>query len=393
MSRYWDRDVIVIGGGAAGVAAAGMLQACGLSVRLVEKADRAGASWWTRYDGLRLNTVRWLSDLPIHRMPPQYGRWPHREDWAAYIERCAACITDIVFGVTAQRVEKQPSGWLVHTDAGAMSAHFVVVATGHDRVPEMPDWPRRQRNSGTLIHSSQFRRPRDFRGRKVLVVGTGNSGIEIATLLAGEPTTRVSISIRSTPLLFKREILGIPVTVLAEVGRFLPDAALDVVGRAAHRWMWRDLKPYGLGEPAKGLSRMRHTYYSPPLDSGFASAVRDGAIQPCPAVAGFDGTNVIFETGTTGAFDVVIAATGFRPGLEQLVGHLGVLDKTGEPIINAGAQHPNAPGLFFAGFRFGLFALLPYLEGDAKAIANAISGRTPTGWTLQRALKYGPLAP
>lgn len=389
----WDRDVIVIGGGAAGVAAAGTLQACGLSVRLLEKADRAGASWWTRYDGLRLNTVRWLSDLPIHRMPPQYGRWPHRQEWAGYIERYAAGLTDIVFGTAAQRIERHAPGWLVHTDAGTMSARFVVVATGHDRVPELPDWPGRQSYSGTLIHSSQFRRPRDFRGRKILVVGTGNSGIEIATLLAGEPATQVSISVRSTPLLFKREIGGIPVTVLAEVGRFLPDAVLDVVGRAAHRLMWRDLKPYGLDEPAKGLSTMRHTYYSPPLDSGFAAAVCHGAIQLCPAVSEFDGGDVVFDTGTTCAFDVVVAATGFRPGLEPLVGDLDVLTDDGEPAVNAGAQHPDAPGLFFAGFRFGLFALLPYLEGDAKAIATAISGRQSAGWSLRRILKVGPLAP
>ena len=67
------------------------------------------------------------------------------------------------------------------------------------------------------------------------MVGTGNPGVEIATMLAGEPSTQVSISIRSTPLLLKQEIGGIPITVLAEVGRFLPDPVLDFVGRIAHR--------------------------------------------------------------------------------------------------------------------------------------------------------------
>lgn len=385
--------MIVIGAGGAGVAAARMLDECGLSVRLLDKADRAGASWWQRYDGLRLNTVRWLSDLPFDRMPASYGRWPHRQDWAAYIERHAALIRDSVFGVTAQRLVKASSGWLVHTDTGTMSARFVVVATGHDRVPQMPEWPGHEHYSSTLIHSSQFRRPRDFRGRKVLVVGTGNSGVEIATLLAGEPCTRVSMSMRSIPLLSRREIGGIPITVLAEFGRLLPDAVLDFVGRTAHRWMWRDLAPYGLSQTSKRLSAMRHTYYSPPLDSGFAAAVRRGAIQLRPAVSAFHHSMVVFESGESDVFDAVIAATGFRPGLEHLVGHLGVLDDKGEPIVNAGAQHPDAPGLFFAGFRFGLFALLPYLEGDAKAIASAISPRTPRLWTIGRPLKFGPLAP
>ena len=217
--------------------------------------------------------------------------------------------------------------------------------------------------------------------------------VEIATLLADEPSTQVSLSVRSPPLLLKREIGGIPVTVLAEIGRFLPDAVLDFVGLSAHRWMWQNLAPYGLGDTAKRLSTMRHTYYSPPLDSGFAAAVQRGAIHLRSAIAGFDGAAVIFETGGSDAFDVVIAATGFRPGLEHLVGHLGVLDDYGEPAVTAGAQHPAAAGLFFAGFRFGLFALLPYLEGDARAIALAVSGHAPRLWTLRRILKLPLLAP
>jgi len=393
MIMKFERDVIVVGAGAAGVAVARMLETCGLSVRVLDRADRAGASWWARYDGLRLNTVRWLSDLPFERMPAQYGRWPGRQDWAAYIERYAASITDTVFGVTVQRLQKVPSGWQVHTDVGTMSARFVVVATGHDRVPQIPQWPGRQSYSGTLVHSSQFRRAQEFRGRRVLVVGTGNSGVEIATLLAREPSTHVSISIRSTPLLLKREICGIPITALAEIGRFLPDIVLDFVGRTAHRRMWRDLAPYGLGNPAKRLSAMRHTYYSPPLDSGFAAAVRSGAIRLRPAVSSFDAHKVVFDRGSSDTFDVVIAATGFRPGLEDLVGHLAVLDDDGEPAVNAGAQHPNAPGVFFAGFRFGLFALLPYLEGDAKQIAEAICRHPVTARTFRRPLKLEPGAP
>ena len=244
--EYWD--VIVIGAGAAGVAVARVLENSGLSVRLLEKAERAGASWWMRYDGLRLNTTRWLSDLPLTRMPARYGRWPHRQDWAAYIEDYAATLGDTAFGVTAQRLNKKSAGWLVQTDIGAMSARFVVVATGHDRVPQIPKWSGVQSYSGTLIHSSQYGRAQDFRGQKILVVGTGNSGVEIATLLADEPSTQVSLSVRSPPLLLKREIGGIPVTVLAEIGRFLPDAVLDFVGLV--KWQGMQFAP---GDPAGGL--------------------------------------------------------------------------------------------------------------------------------------------
>ena len=86
------------------------------------------------------------------------------------------------------------------------------------------------------------------------------------------------------------------------------------------------------------------------------------------AVERFDGPSALLEGGERREPDAVIAATGFRPGLEQLVGHLGVLDEEGEPVLDARA----ADGLFFAGFRFGLLALLPYIEGDARRIARAV---------------------
>lgn len=197
---------------------------------------------------------------------------------------------------------------------------------------------------------------------------------------------------RTVPLLLRREFGPVPITVLAEIGRLLPDRVIDGAGRAAHRLLWSRLAPYGLHKTRKRLSAMRHTYYSPPLDNGFAAAVERGAIEVLPAVTGFDDGTVLLEGSAPRGFDVVIAATGFRPGLDTLVGHLGVL-RDDEPRTNGGEQCPEAPGLFFAGFRFGLFALLPYLERDARAITEAITGRGPTDGALRRPLKMGALAP
>lgn len=388
-----DCDAIIIGAGASGLAIARTLEASGLSVYVLEQATRVGASWWDRYEGLRLNTVRWLSDLPFSRMSAHAGRWPTREEWATYLERYGADLEHVVLGVKAHRLEKRSDGWHVETSAGSFTAQFVVVATGHDRVPHIPDWPGKERFTGRLLHSSEFQRPEDLSGNEVLVVGTGNSGVEIATLLASAKHMKVSISMRTPPLLLKREIGGIPITLLAELGRVLPDAILDWFGRNLHQWLWSDLASYGLANPAKRLSAMRHTYYSPPLDSGFAAALRRGAIEVTGEVARFEGASVILQGGASRNPDVVIAATGFRPGLEELVGHLGVLDERGEPKVTAGEQIPEAAGLFFAGFRFGLFALLPYLEGDAQSIANAISKHGSRGWSLRRPLKLTPLTP
>ncbi len=387
------RDAVVIGAGAAGLAVARSLEDAGMRVCVLERSHRVAASWWQRYEGLRLNTVRWLSDLPFARMAAQFGRWPDREQWASYLGRYAAQLREVVLGTTVLRVEQTRGGWCVHTATGAWNAPYVIVATGHDRVPVIPQWHGVEAFTGQFIHSAQFRTVEELKGKSVLVVGTGNSGIEIATLLSADDSIRTSISVRTVPLMLKRELGPVPVTLLAELGRLLPDRLIDWCGRAVHRRLWSDLAPFGLGETSKRLSMMRHTYYSPPLDNGFAAAVQRGDIEIVPAVTGFDGESVFLDGGERRAYDVVIAATGFRPGLEDMVGDLGVVDEKGEPKVAGGEQLPGAPGLFFAGFRFGLFALLPYLEGDARAITRAISGKTPTADPIRRPLKTGALAP
>ena len=387
------RDAVIIGAGAAGLAVARSLESAGMRVCVLERSHRVAASWWQRYEGLRLNTVRWLSDLPFARMGAQFGRWPDREQWACYLDRYAAQLREVVLGTSVVRVEQTCAGWCVHTATATWHAPYVIVATGHDRVPVIPKWHGVEEFHGQLIHSAQFRTVEELRGKSVLVVGTGNSGIEIATLLSAEDSIRTSISVRSVPLMLKRELGPVPITVLAELGRLLPDRLIDWCGRTLHRRLWSDLAPFGLAETSKRLSMMRHTYYSPPLDNGFAAAVQSGDIEIVPAVTGFGGESVLLDGGARRRYDVVIAATGFRPGLEDTVGEHAVLDENGEPKVAGGAQLPEAPGLFFAGFRFGLFALLPYIEGDARAITRAISGTTPTSDRIRRPLKTGTLAP
>lgn len=242
--RQRDVDVLVIGAGAGGLAAARALEHGGLSVCVIEQGERAGESWWHRYEGLRLNTTRWLSDLPLRRMPSRHGRWPARERWASYLEAYAQALTDVRFGVSAGRLEPIDTGWRVETDSGPMYSRYAVIATGHDRDPVIPEWPGADSFSGRLMHSSEFRRSEDVEG-DVLVVGTGNSGAEIAAILAADSSKRVLISVRTPPLILKRDIYGVPVTLLGELGRIAPDSWIDWAGRGIHRLLWATSRRMG----------------------------------------------------------------------------------------------------------------------------------------------------
>src|SRR3990170_6187077 len=176
---------LVIGAGPAGLGAAALIERRGVPALVLERGERVGTSWRGRYEGLRLNTPRIMSTPPVHRMPRRLGRYPTREDFVAYLEDYVERTgLTVRYGVEATRVDPADGGWRVETSDGAIDADNVVVATGYDRVPCIPDWPGRDGFTGELLHASEFRSPKPYRGRDVLVVACGNTGSELATLLS-----------------------------------------------------------------------------------------------------------------------------------------------------------------------------------------------------------------
>jgi putative flavoprotein involved in K+ transport len=371
MSGELTVEAMVLGAGAAGLGAAAALSRVGVRPLVLER-DVPGASWRSRYDGLRLNTWRLMSGLPGRRPPRALGRWPDRDGWADYLALYAERERlDVRTGVEVSRVDRDADGRLtVTTSDAAVTTRVVVVATGRDRVPVIPDWSGRGSFDGRLLHSSEFRNPEPFRDQRVLVVGTGNSACEIAHLLSHR-AAKVWVSVRTPPLILRREYLHVPLTALALAGPLVPDRIVDRVGWLLQRLTFGDLSGYGLPRSPRGLSRMRRKPWSPPVDSGFVDDVKRGTVEVVAAVEAFEHAAVVLADGRRVEPDAVVAATGYRPCLEPLVGHLGVLGKDGEPAVCGGETSPQAPGLFFAGFTFGLAALLPYIQRDARAIARA----------------------
>lgn len=198
-------EAIVLGAGAAGLGAAATLAGADIETVVLERADRVGASWRTRYDGLRLNTTGWMSAQPGFRAGRRrYGEFPSRDEWVGYLEDYAAHHRiDIRFGTHAHRVSSADGGWCVETDSGTLSARFVVIATGFEHDPDLPDWPGRDGFTGELIHSSAYRSPEPYRGRDVLVVGPGTTGTEVASYLAKGGAGRVRVACR-TPRTWSR---------------------------------------------------------------------------------------------------------------------------------------------------------------------------------------------
>jgi putative flavoprotein involved in K+ transport len=378
----WQADVVVIGAGSAGLGTAAELGRRGIRALVLERSSAVGASWRGRYEGLRLNNDRWTARLPGARIPPRAGRWPAREEFIAYLDRYAESNRlDIRLGVEVERIDRDVEGWRLQTPDGPLRSPFVVVATGHDRCRYLPAWPGMDGFSGRLLHAFEFQGAAAFRGQDVLIVGIGTSATEIAVRLPGGGARRVRVAVRTPPNLMPSEFLGLPITVFARLFERMPARLVDWLGRIVVWLEIGDPRKYGLEPAPYGVgTELAIKGMGPVIDRGFLDAVEAGQVELVASLEGFEGGEARLADGSRIRPDVVIAATGYRSGLEELVGHLGILTPSGEPAAIGADTLPAAPGLYFNGYRLPLSGELSGIRRDARRIARAIAaGRSGRG--------------
>ena len=370
---------VVVGAGPAGLAVAATLGQGGVPYEVLEQAGSVGSAWRSRYDSLTLHTARRLSGLPGAPIPRTAGAWVRRDDLVAYLEDYARRFHVVPsLGTRVLRVDREHDGWRLETSSGTRHAGQVVIATGFSAVPFVPDWPGRASFTGRLLHSAGYREPSAYRGLRVLVVGAGNSAAEIATELSAV-ADEVLLAVRTPPNIVPRDTFGIPSQLLGIALRGLPEPAMNRVTAVLRRLTVPDLSHLGLpAPPGDGFTQFLRSRAVPILDHGFVAAVRRGAIRVVPAVASLDADQVRLVDGQVLRPDVVVAATGYRPGLEPLVGHLGVLDEHGAPRVTGAATLADAPGLYFVGIALELAGLLREIGQEARAVADdVVQGTSP----------------
>lgn len=351
-----------------------MLRRRGVDPLVIERAAAVGDSWRRRYDRLHLNTLRWLSDLPGYRMERRFGNYPSRDAFVAYLERYVEREgLTIRFNSPVARIDRADGGWSVALDGRTLSARRVIVATGYDAKPLLPDWPGIYDYTGMFMHASCYRESGPFVGRDVLVVGAGNTASDVATDLARGGAERVRVSIRTPPNIFPRRFFGTHAQYGAILGEPLPDLG-DRIGFLVQRLLYGDLTQYGLPRPREGMhAHFRHSGHGPMVDEGFVELVKEGAIEVVPAVAAFDGSDVRLVDGSSIRPQALVAATGYVRDLEPLVGQLGVLAANGCPAFHGARTAQHAPGLYFIGFVRKMSGQLLPMRGEAKQIAHAVS--------------------
>lgn len=366
-------ETIVIGAGPAGLAVGACLRRAGVPFLILEQAAGVGATWHGHYDRLHLHTPKSLSALPYLPFPKSYPRYPSRAQMVGYLEEYADHFgLQPRFGQRVLSARPIAGGWEVQSQETAFQAPNLVIATGNARVPYSPQWPGQADFGGSCLHSSAYRNGEPFRQQRVLVVGFGNSGGEIALDLC-EHGAQTSMAVRSPVNVVPREVLGVPNVAITIAQTGLPPRVADALNAPILRLRFGDLTRYGLRRPPRGpLAQIDNDRRIPLIDIGTIQLIKRGQIQVYPGIERFVPDGVVFTDGRRHAFDAVILATGYRPHVDAfLEGAAGALDKQGAPLCS-GPEMPVA-GLYFCGFYVSPTGMLREIGHEARRIAAAIA--------------------
>lgn len=364
----YTTDVVIVGAGAAGLATAACLGRLGVRYEILEAGDAPAASWAATYDALHLHTVRQLSGLPFRAMPRSFPRYASRDQLVGYLRGYAERFKMLVrAGQRVTRAVREGDGWRVETGDNVYRCRALVAASGIYANPHSAAYPGMESFPGRILHSAAYRNAEPFAGQRVLVVGAGNSGSEIALDLATRAAS-VVVAIRQGVNIVPRDLLGVPIQRWALLIPRLPGPMRAGISGMLLRRAEARLRSAGIPKSPVPVLRMQGI---PIIGLGIIQAVRAGRIRIAGAIARFDTDGVHFADGTVQPFDAVILATGFRPALGYLDG-LVTLDERGFPRRDH-VRSLDQPGLFFMGFNYGIAGTLNIIRGDAPVAARQIA--------------------
>ena len=321
---------------------------------LLEQSS-TGHVWAEHYDGLRLHTLKQVSALPCRWMPAGLADFPSGAQVRDYLVDYRRHFgLDVREGVRVESAQRGDRGWYLRTSTGDVQARVLVAATGIWSQPVRPEIPGLERFPGPVVHSAEYRKPVQFAGQRVLVVGAGNSGCEIAARLGGTASA-VSLSVRSNVLFVPR-----PDSVVRSE---LSAAVLRRVPASLGSWLVDRVRPdhsdIGLPPPE---ARSSETY--PVVGEELPDAVRAGAVEIVGGVRGFEGDSAEFDDGSSGRFDAVVLATGFRPALDWLDAGAVRYSDQGTPLVDRRWRSVVEHRLVCVGFEY------PNTEGWLQALGR-----------------------
>ncbi|KAJ4727593.1 Flavin-containing monooxygenase [Melia azedarach] len=333
-----EQTVVIVGSGPSGLAMAACLNVHSIPYIILERED-CYASLWKKYsyDRLHLHLAKQFSELPHLPIPPSYPTFISKNQFVQYLDDYVSHFN--ISALYRRSVElasyDESAGkkWIVKArnltsgEIEEYSARFLVVASGETSNPFTPQIEGLSTFTGEVIHSTQFKNGKAYDNKKVLVVGSGNSGMEIALDLSNHGA-KTSIVVRSPVHVLSKEVANLGLILL----RYISFGMVDSLMVMLSKFVYGDLSKYGIHRPKEGPFFMKNVHGKYPiLDMGTCKKIKSGEIQVLPGIESVRGNEVLFDNGKSYPFETIIFCTGFKrstkmwlKGDDYLLNHDGI---------------------------------------------------------------------
>ncbi len=381
--------ICVVGAGPCGITTIKNLRDEGLNnIVCYDEGDEIGGNWvysersdrMSVYACTHIISSKTLSSFDDFPMPANYPDFPSHRQLLAYFKQYATTFNvsrHIRLRTRVIRADRGSDGkWVVQSECKDPSMQmpatetfdYLLVCAGHHRDAFVPSHPGNF--NGMAIHSSSYRRGDPFRDQRVLVVGAGNSGCDIAADVSRFATS-TSISMRHGAYIVPKLMFGRPIdTVVAAARKFIPKPLLQPFLRVSLHMAIGPWEAYGLQRPLHGPLEMH-----PTLNSSLLEALRSGDVSSRPGIDRLDGKTIHFDDGTNEEFDTIIWATGFRTSFPFLSRQVTNWQPNGTPNLYLKMMHGEISNIYFIGFFQPIGCIWNLADYQARIAARHISGR------------------
>jgi len=385
-----NTSVCIIGAGASGIAVAKTLHQYGIAFDCFERGSGIGGNWRynndngmsSAYRSLHINTNRIVMAYSDYPMPQSYPMFPHHSQiiryFDSYVDHFGFRDT-ITFQTEVTDVRREDDGksgqtYRVKTRAvntgktDERTYTHLIVANGHHWNPRLPDPPFPGQFAGETIHSHDYKEPEQIRGKRLLVVGMGNSAVDIACEAARQHAGSVTMSSRSGAYILPNWLMGMPFDSLASpLTAKLPMPLQRLLLKVSLRLAHGNQENYGVPRPNRPLL-MEH----PTISQDLLNMAGRGLIGFKPNIERFEGHDVVFTDGTRDSFDMIVYATGYKVTFPFFRDDFFNVEQTNDLQLYRRVVHPDFTGLYFVGLVQPLGAIMPLAEIQAVWLAKLI---------------------
>ncbi|GMG99029.1 hypothetical protein Nepgr_000869 [Nepenthes gracilis] len=366
---------VIVGAGPSGLAASACLSEHGVPSLILERSDCIASLWQRRtYDRLKLHLPKQFCELPLMGFPENFPRYPTKQQFISYMEAYAAhfsIVPRFKQEVRSAEFDQNSLLWRVRTQDCEYFSEWIIVATGENAEPLIPEIQGIERFHGPVIHTSFYKSGSSFKNQRVLVVGCGNSGMEVSLDLFRN-TASPHLVVRNSVHVLPREMFGFSTFEIAmALLKWLPVRLVDRLLLLMAKIMLGSTDKFGLRRPKTGPIELKNaTGKTPVLDVGTLSLIKSGKIKIMEGVKEITRKGAKFVDGQEKEFDSIILATGYKSNVPVWLKDGEFLTDDGMPKTSFSIGWKGRNGLYTVGFsRRGLLGI----SSDAVKIAADIS--------------------